>query len=90
MRVRYTVEGRVQGVGFRFYARRTAEALGISGWVRNRPDGGVEALAQGTREALDSFRSALEKGPPGAMVTEIHSSEISDEVELPSGFHITK
>jgi acylphosphatase len=90
MRVRYTVEGRVQGVGFRYFVRRTAESLGIIGWVRNLPDGAVEALARGDQQALDAFESSLRKGPPGASVTGIRAIEISDESELPSGFHITR
>ena len=48
-----TVRGRVQGVGFRCFAQETAESLGLTGWVRNREDGAVEAEAQGTVEVID-------------------------------------
>jgi len=68
-RLRCVVEGRVQGVGFRAFVVRTATALGLSGWVRNREDGrSVETVADGPEEALERFRAALREGPPGAVV----------------------
>ena len=63
-----TVAGRVQGVGFRYFVARSARGLGLSGYVRNLPDGTVEVAAVGNRAALESLATLLEKGPPGAVV----------------------
>jgi acylphosphatase len=60
---RYTVSGRVQGVGFRYFVEDAAEKIGIRGFVRNRRDGSVEVYAIGTQEQLKKLRQALEKGP---------------------------
>jgi acylphosphatase len=60
---RFLVSGDVQGVGFRFFAQRTAERLKLAGYVRNRRDGSVEVYAIGTGEQLAAFRASLETGP---------------------------
>lgn len=65
------IEGRVQGVGYRAFAIRKAEELGLAGWVRNRWDGSVEVVAEGQRPLLDKFLAALFTGPPSANVTRI-------------------
>ena len=65
------VRGRVQGVGFRYFVRERARTLRVAGWVRNLPDGAVEVLARGEREALDRLRTAIVAGPPGAKVTTV-------------------
>ncbi len=65
------VKGRVQGVGFRWFARETARSLGLAGWVRNREDGTVEAEAEGTADALDEFERRLRVGNPAAVVDDI-------------------
>jgi len=88
VRRRYLISGRVQAVGFRWFARGAANRLGIRGWVRNLPSHQVEAEGQGTPEALESFETELRRGPPGALVTEIAVSEISDETDSASGFVI--
>jgi acylphosphatase len=62
------VHGRVQGVGYRWFVREHARRLGVVGWVKNRPDGTVEALAAGSGEAIDQLRRLLGEGPPGAAV----------------------
>ena len=62
---RYVVSGRVQGVGFRWTAQRVARSLGITGAVRNLPDGTVEIEAHGVPEALGNLRSALRTRMPG-------------------------
>ena len=64
----FRVVGRVQGVGFRWFTRDAARREGLSGWVRNEPDGSVEAFAEGDREALDRFEVKLNHGPAGARV----------------------
>ncbi|RMH20983.1 MAG: acylphosphatase [Acidobacteria bacterium] len=73
---RYTIRGRVQGVAFRWFTRRTAERLGVTGWVRNRRDGSVEAAAAGSPAVLDAFREALRQGPPAARVDGIDEEAI--------------
>lgn len=75
--IRFRVSGHVQGVGFRWYTRRAAQELGLTGRVRNLPDGSVEAEAQGKPEALDAFRERLRQGPPGSRVTRIIEEELS-------------
>jgi len=72
---RFVVRGRVQGVGFRWFVEREAHILGIAGWVRNNADGGVEVLAQGTRDQLSGLRSRLREGPRAARVDEVEESE---------------
>lgn len=65
------VEGLVQGVGYRAWAAAVARPLGLSGWVRNRSDGTVEALVSGSTEAVEAFVEACARGPAGARVTKI-------------------
>jgi acylphosphatase len=84
---RLTVRGRVQGVGFRYFVVREAEALGLSGWVRNRSGGEVEILAQGTPRALDRLEKALRQGPRFAVVQSVHREE-AVAFEGPEGFGI--
>ncbi|HKZ84268.1 MAG TPA: acylphosphatase [Anaerolineae bacterium] len=66
-----TVHGRVQGVNFRYYTQRTAQALQLTGWVANRPDGTVEVVAEGARSALDQFLDFLRHGPSHAQVDRV-------------------
>jgi acylphosphatase len=65
------VEGRVQGVGFRYSAFHEARRLGLTGWVRNTRDGDVEVFAEGPREKLDAMLKWLHRGPPGARVDSV-------------------
>jgi acylphosphatase len=65
---RYMIGGRVQGVGFRYFTHAVAERENVHGWVKNRPDGRVEAVAEGEVEAIARFEQALRHGPPGARV----------------------
>jgi acylphosphatase len=67
-RLEARVLGDVQGVGFRWFVRRAAAALGLVGWVANDPDGSVAVVAEGPVAALEELRSAIESGPPGARV----------------------
>ncbi|MEE8583312.1 MAG: acylphosphatase [Acidobacteriota bacterium] len=71
---RYLLSGRVQGVGFRFFTQRAATQLGVVGWVRNCPDGAVEAVAQGSEEALQAFRQHLQQGPSWSEVRRIEET----------------
>ena len=74
-RVRVRIHGRVQGVFFRAEARSRAESLGIAGWVRNAPDGGVEAVLEGEPDRVDSMVEWCRRGPSGAHVTEVEVFE---------------
>ncbi len=74
---RVTVYGRVQGVGFRWHARRQAQQLGVTGWVRNTASGSVDAHLEGEREAVESLLGWLAVGPPSAHVTGLE--EVSTE-----------
>jgi acylphosphatase len=65
------VHGDVQGVGFRYFLMREAKRLGLSGWVRNRDDGTVEFVAEGTRPDLERLKQAAEKGPRMARVDRV-------------------
>ena len=72
---RFLISGRVQGVGFRYFAERVAHELGVSGWARNLDDGRVEVHASGASETLDLFEARLRKGPPHADVRGFESEE---------------
>jgi acylphosphatase len=67
--VRLRITGNVQGVGYRIWATRTAAGLGLRGWVRNRLDGSVEALATGAPEQIAVLIEACRRGPYGARVS---------------------
>ena len=68
---RFIVSGMVQGVGFRFFAQRVAEHLGIAGYVKNLRDGRVEVYVIGTAKQLGALREALERGPSAASVSAV-------------------
>ena len=70
-RLHMVIHGRVQGVGFRYFALRRARELEVRGWVRNASDGAVEVTAEGEAAALASLREALGRGPAGASVERI-------------------
>jgi acylphosphatase len=73
------ITGRVQGVGFRFYMERKARALGVTGWVRNRRDGSVEAVVQGTTGAVEAMIAWARRGPPSAVVAEVRVTDASGD-----------
>ena len=77
--VQLIVRGRVQGVFFRAATQREARRLGLTGWVRNRPDGSVELLAIGEPAALDALAAALWQGPSAARVTAVARSDAEDD-----------
>lgn len=82
--MRFDVRGRVQGVGFRYTTRRVARELGLVGWVRNLPSGGVEVLAQGAPQALEQLQAFLELGPRGAFVEVVTPDDAMIDLHLTS------
>ena len=84
----WIVRGRVQGVGFRWFAMRRAEELGLAGWVRNMEDGAVEVVAAGSEAALDEFEQELRRGPRGAQVSHLESTRIQHELVDAKSFNI--
>ena len=76
----FLISGRVQGVGFRYFAQATGVREGLHGWVRNLPDGRVEVSAEGDADAVERFERAMRHGPPGARVDAVEL-----EAEPPSG-----
>ncbi len=89
VRRHYRIEGRVQGVGFRWWAAGAARAAGLSGTVRNLPDGAVEVEVAGPIEVVDRFRAQLERGAPGARVERIHDLP-AGTARLPDAFEIVR
>jgi acylphosphatase len=85
---RYRVRGSVQGVGFRWFVMRAAGRLGLEGYVRNLPDGTVEVVARGTREAMDELEQTLARGPATARVDGVEKQEVTHEIELPNPFDV--
>ncbi len=70
-RLRAVVRGEVQGVGYRYFARREAQSRGLDGFVRNNADGSVEVVAEGPRAQLDALVLALNRGPTAARVERV-------------------
>lgn len=87
--VKVRIEGGVQGVGYRVWAREQAAGLGLSGWVRNRKDGTVEALFSGPEEAIDEMLRRCKTGPIQAHVDAV--TVVQDGCTLPpTGFYISQ
>ena len=84
---RFIVSGRVQGVGFRYFAQDAARREGLHGYVLNRDDGSVEAVAEGDAESLERFERALRRGPSRSRVEQVMIDEINPE-QGNTGFHI--
>jgi len=85
--VHLVVVGRVQGVNYRARALSEATRLGLSGWVRNRFDGTVEAQAEGPKDSVDAFVAWCRRGPPAARVEEVRISTVPP-TGLERGFHV--
>jgi acylphosphatase len=79
VRSRVIVHGRVQGVGFRFSLARAADARGVAGWARNRPDGTLEAVFEGDPDAVKSLVRFSQEGPRGAEVDRVEVFEEDPE-----------
>ncbi len=77
--VRLCISGRVQAVGYRMWAERTARGLGLRGWVRNRADGTVELLAAGPEDSVASLIEACRQGPPATRGVEVAVVEADDD-----------
>lgn len=84
--VRVVISGRVQGVWYRAWTKRQAAARGLDGWVRNLPEGDVEALFAGADGAVDEMISECRNGPPHARVSAV-AAETDKPPETP-GFHV--
>ena len=78
---RLRITGRVQGVGYRDWCLRTAWAADLTGWVRNRADGSVEAVVQGPAEAVEAFVGACQAGPPLARVKGVDTTSCDEPVD---------
>lgn len=76
-RLHAQVLGHVQGVNFRYYTRLIAKEMGLRGWVRNRSDGTVEVVAEGTRQQLDKLLQFLHTGPAAAKVSQVQTDWLS-------------
>jgi len=89
MVLHFLIQGRVQGVGFRWYVQREAGKLDLRGWVRNTEEGEVEVVASGTAEELAELRASLRRGPRGARVDRLVEHHLNDsETEELSSFRI--
>lgn len=82
------IAGRVQGVGFRWFARQQARRLGIDGWAVNTRDGTVEIVAKGEPGALKQLEAAVAQGPSGAIVKSISELPAISEDDIPDGFDV--
>lgn len=85
---RLRIHGRVQGVGFRAFVYREARLMEIDGWVRNRRDGTVEALAWGDAAAIDDLLMRIEEGPRYGRVERVDVTVETGQDDRPSGFNI--
>jgi acylphosphatase len=83
---RFVVQGRVQGVGYRYFVQREADALKVTGFARNLPDGSVEVVAEGGDGALATLEARLRDGPSFARVTSVERTVIAARGD--HGFHI--
>jgi acylphosphatase len=84
------IRGRVQGVGFRWFVQREARALGVRGWVANRPDGNVEIAAGGDPQAVEKLDQLARTGPPGAVVSGVATLDPPPIDSLPDPFAIVR
>ncbi len=78
MVLHFLIQGRVQGVGFRWFVHREASELELRGWVRNTEDGDVEVVASGTIEGLSELRASLKRGPRGSRVDRVIEHYLDD------------
>jgi acylphosphatase len=84
---RYVISGRVQGVGFRYFAQDAAVRENLSGFVRNLADGRVEAVVEGEEESVDRFERSIRRGPRGARVDDVEVQALPGGAGA-AGFHV--
>ena len=87
---RWLVTGEVQGVGFRWYILSRARELEVVGWVSNLEDGSVEVVAKGLGRALTSLDGFVRRGPPGAKVSQVTTSDVPHEIVDTKSFNIKR
>jgi acylphosphatase len=85
---RYYVSGSVQGVGYRYFASRVAERLGVAGYAQNLRDGRVEVYAVGVRAKLAALRKELERGPRSAVVSGVAEEDAAIEPQFQNDFSV--
>lgn len=83
---RFLVQGRVQGVGYRYFVQREADARGVTGFVRNLPDGSVEVIAEADERVIADLEAQLRRGPSFARVASVERAAIGPRGD--HGFHI--
>lgn len=81
------LDGRVQGVGFRYFTRKNAQKLGVNGWVKNLNDGRVEAVFEGPANRVDKMLDAVKQGPPSSHVRDM-DVDYKEEQKGYSGFNV--
>jgi acylphosphatase len=86
--VHLSVEGRVQGVGFRWFVRERARRWGLAGWVRNMSDGSVRLVARGHPDAVAGLLTDVGRGPEGAWVTGVIERALQPDEDFPDPFTI--
>ena len=88
VRLRFLINGRVQGVSFRYHAQRCAWDLGLRGWIRNLPSGDVEGMVEGEPSGVTAFLAWCRQGPPGARVDRVETHD--EDGEPLSSFQIVR
>jgi acylphosphatase len=88
MRLSFRITGRVQGIGYRWFVKESAERHNVSGWVRNAPDGAVEGEAQGSMPELDDFLKELKTGHQWAAIDGTETQEMLDQESGKKEFYI--
>ncbi|MGA8145228.1 MAG: acylphosphatase [Candidatus Acidiferrales bacterium] len=87
---RYFISGMVQGVGYRYFARQTAQRLGLAGYVKNLRDGRVEVYAIGPSPALAMLRAELERGPNGGSVSSVAEEDAVFDAKFAAKFSVER
>ena len=90
MRVHVEITGLVQGVGFRWFVRQHARALGLAGWVKNEASRAVRVVAEGGDEDVARFLDAIRRGPPGSRVDDVRSLPTEELGDLPNDFAVMR
>jgi acylphosphatase len=86
----YRITGRVQGVGFRYFATKKAEELNLNGWVKNMPDGSVEVMLSGDDKLIEEMLKHLRMGPRSARVDDIEEIPTTGKPEILDGFTVRR